>query len=154
VAANYQRQRLFDLESFGVKFIHDCFSAHPELVLPPLEVETANETDNISNSGSFTWTPPNDNTLDGDGIGGWYLTLVDDATPETSTSTSFNILTPDAEDEFIGPYPPLVAGQDYTFNWSPSIQPTISLLIMRDSPEGPNVTLAGISSSFASKKVD
>jgi hypothetical protein len=154
VAADYQRHGLPDLESVGVRFIHDRFSAHPELVSPPLEAETANETGNISNSGSFTWTPPNDSTLDGDGIGGWYLTLVDDATQETSTSTSFNILTPDAEDEFIGPYPPLVAGQVYTFNWSPSTQPTISLLIMRDSPEGPNVTLAGKDSLLSSKEVD
>ncbi|PMD32848.1 hypothetical protein L207DRAFT_518274 [Hyaloscypha variabilis F] len=105
-------------------------------------IASATILSNISNSGSFAWTPPNDSILDGTGIGGWYLTLVDDATGATSTSASFNILTPDDPNEFIGPYPPLVLGQDHTFNWSPSKAPTISLLIKLDEPYGRNITLA------------
>ena len=108
----------------------------------------ANGIGNISNSGSFAWTPPNDNTLDGTGVGGWYLTLVDDATGATSTSASFNILPPDSQDEFIGPYAPLVLGQDHTFSWSPSTAPTISLVIKLDEPYGRNITLAGSKPDF------
>jgi hypothetical protein len=109
-----------------------------------VQFELVNQIENISNSGSFAWTPPNDSTLDGTGAGGWYLTLVDDTTGATSISPSFNILPPDSQDEFIGPYAPLVIGQSHTFNWSPSTASTISLLIIRDSPHGANVTLAGL----------
>jgi hypothetical protein len=83
--------------------------------------------------------------LDGTGTGGWYLTLVDDATQETSDSASFNILTPDSLNDFIGPYSPPVLGQDYTFNWSPSTTPTISIFIIKAVPYSTvNITLAGL----------
>ncbi len=144
MATDDQGHCLLDFESLGIKFIHDRTGTYPELdFLSYTALFFANEVENILNSGSFLWTPPDDSTLDSIGVGGWYLTLVDDATGETSTSVSFNILPPDGQDEFIGPYAPLVVGQPHTFNWSPSTAPTISLLIIRDSPHGTNVTLAG-----------
>ena len=64
-------------------------------------------------------------------------------TGDSSDSDSFNILTPSALNSFIGPYPPPVMGQDHTFYWSPSITPTVSILIVKEVPLSTvNVTLA------------
>ena len=95
----------------------------------------------------FAWTPPNDSVLLS--AGGWFLTLVDDATQETSQSDGFNILPADYLNSFTGPYPPPVLGQDHTFYWSPSTNPTVSILIIKAVPYSTvNMTIAGLIYAF------
>ena len=49
------------------------------------------------------------------------------------------------------PYPPPVLGQDHTFYWSPSTNPTVSILIIKAVPYSTvNMTIAGLIYAFLS----
>ena len=64
-------------------------------------------------------------------------------TQESSTSDDFNIIPASNPNSFIGPYIPPVLGQDHTFYWSPSTDPTVSILMITAVPYGTNVTIGG-----------
>jgi hypothetical protein len=72
-------------------------------------------------------------------------------TQESSISDDFNIIPASNPNSFIGPYIPPVLGQDHTFYWSPSTDPTVSILMITAVPYGTNATIGG---TFQYTKLD